>query len=377
MKILVTGGAGFIGTNFVRHLLATTSHSVVNLDKLTYAARPESLADLVQDPRHVFVRADICDAAHLREILSVHQPEAVVHLAAESHVDRSIDGPEDFIQTNVVGTYRLLQAVRGYWQKLGPDGRAAFRFLHVSTDEVFGSLQLGDRSFDESTAYDPRSPYSSSKAASDHLVRTWGHTYGLPAIITNCSNNFGPYQFPEKLVPVVILKALRGDPIPVYGTGSNIRDWLYVEDHAEALLLALARGRVGETYVIGGNNEQCNLDLVRRICRLIDELHPEPKVQRHEELITFVADRPGHDFRYAIDSTKVRRELGWKPREDIGSGLRKTVQWYLARRDWWEPILQSVYQMQRLGTGRVLTDAAPGKGAGVTPGASQHSGANT
>jgi dTDP-glucose 4,6-dehydratase len=286
----------------------------------------------------------------------------VVHLAAESHVDRSIDGPEDFIQTNIVGTYRLLQAVRGHWQNLGSEGRATFRFLHVSTDEVFGSLQLEDRSFDESTAYDPRSPYSSTKAGSDHLVRAWGHTYGLPVIITNCSNNYGPYQFPEKLVPVVILKALRGEPIPVYGTGSNIRDWLHVEDHAKALLLALSEGRTGETYAIGGDNEQCNLDLVRRICRLMDELNPEPQVKRHEELITFVADRPGHDFRYAIDSTKARSELGWKPREDLESGLRKTVQWYLARRDWWEPILQSVYQMQRLGTdcveaGRPFKDA--------------------
>ncbi len=353
MKVLVTGGAGFIGSNFVRHILETPSHSVVNLDKLTYAAQTESLSDLRGDPRHLFIHGDICDGVLLRRIMAEHKPDAIVHLAAESHVDRSIDGPGDFVQTNIVGTYRLLLVACGYWQNLEPARRAAFRFVHVSTDEVFGSLQPEEPSFSETTPYNPRSPYSATKAASDHLVRAWGHTYGLPVVITNCSNNYGPYQFPEKLVPLVILKALRGESIPVYGTGHNIRDWLYVRDHAEALSLALTRGVVGETYAIGGNNEQRNIDLVRKICRLMDELHPDPKVESHEELITFVADRPGHDFRYSIDSTKARRELGWKPLEDADSGLRKTVEWYLSRPDWWKRIIDAGYQMQRLGTARV------------------------
>jgi dTDP-glucose 4,6-dehydratase len=349
MKILVTGGAGFIGSNFIRHLLMTTSHSVVNIDKLTYAARMETLSDLAENPRHVFMQADICDGARVRNIMGEHEPEAIVHFAAESHVDRSIDGPEEFVQTNVVGTFRLLQAARAHWQNMAPAGRAAFRFLQVSTDEVFGSLQAGAPPFKESTPYDPRSPYAASKAAADHLVRSWGHTYGLPVLITTCSNNYGPYQFPEKLVPLVILKALRGESIPIYGDGSNIRDWLYVQDHAEALLRTLMRGQVGETYAIGAGNEQSNLDLVRKICQMMDELNPSPKVRRHEDLITFVEDRPGHDFRYSIDSGKARRDLGWTPREDAASGLRKTVEWYLSNESWWGHILDGGYKLERVG----------------------------
>jgi dTDP-glucose 4,6-dehydratase len=350
MKILVTGGAGFIGSNFIRHIFATTGHSVINVDKLSYAARLETLTDVMPNPRHSFERVDICDALSLGKVIEKHQPDAVVHLAAESHVDRSISGPGDFIRTNIVGTYELLQAAFGYWERLPAERQKTFRFLHASTDEVFGSLQPGEPSFHEATRYDPHSPYAASKAASDHLVRAWGHTYGLPVIITNCSNNYGPYQFPEKLVPLVILKALHGDPIPVYGTGSNIRDWIYVLDHVDAVLLALCRGKVGETYVIGGGNELSNIELVRRICGLMDELNPTPKLRKHEELITLVQERPGHDFRYSIDSSRTRRELGWNSREDAESGLRKTVEWYLSRRDWWEPILKNVYAMQRLGT---------------------------
>ena len=364
MKILVTGGCGFIGCNLVRYLLQRTPHEVVNLDKLTYAGNLESLDDVANHPRYSFVQADLCDAEQIRQLFARYSPDAVMHLAAESHVDRSIDGPAEFIHTNVVGTFNLLQATQGYYEQhckrsgsaLKTDASVEqergqdFRFLHVSTDEVFGSLGPTDPPFNERTAYDPHSPYSASKAGSDHLARAWHHTYGLPVLVTNCSNNYGPFQFPEKLIPVVILKALRGEPIPVYGRGENIRDWLYVEDHVDALYQVLTQGRPGETYAIGGNNEQQNITLVRALCQLMDELNPEPKVRRHEELITFVTDRPGHDLRYAIDSSKLRRELGWQPREDQKTGLRKTVQWYLANRDWWTRILSGKYKLERLGS---------------------------
>jgi dTDP-glucose 4,6-dehydratase len=348
MTLLVTGGAGFIGSNLVRHLLAATPHRVVNVDKLTYAGNLDSLRELPAPERHQFIQADLCDAAALREIFRVHQPDAVLHLAAESHVDRSIDGPGEFIQTNLVGTFQLLQAARDHWQSLPAPRRAAFRFLHVSTDEVFGSLGPGEAPFDERTPYAPHSPYSASKAGADHLARAWRHTYGLPVLITNCSNNYGPYQFPEKLIPVVILRALRGEPIPVYGRGDNVRDWLYVGDHCAALQAVLERGTVGATYCIGGNNERRNLDLVRDLCRLLDELHPRP-AGAHAALITFVPDRPGHDFRYAINSARLARELGWAPQERNDTGLRKTVAWYLAHRPWWENILNGHYRLERLG----------------------------
>lgn len=359
MKILITGGAGFIGSNLVRHLIARTNHTIVNVDKLTYAGNLESLADVAGNPRHVFIHTDICNLPALRDVFGQHRPEAVMHLAAESHVDRSIDAPADFIQTNVVGTFHLLHAAREHWEKLDSPAREQFRFVHVSTDEVFGSLAADDAPFDEGTPYDPRSPYSASKAASDHLARSWHQTYGLPVIITNSSNNYGPYQFPEKLVPLVILKALRQEPIPVYGQGENVRDWLYVSDHADALCAVLERGRTGETYLIGGHNELRNIDIVRALCRILDELKLAAKVSRHEELITFVADRPGHDFRYAINAEKVRRELDWQPRETLESGLRKTVQWYLERRDWWERILDGKYRLERLGLQGVLGKHGP------------------
>ncbi len=350
MKILVTGGAGFIGSNLVQHLIANTAHHIINLDKLTYAGNLDSLAPVAVNPRYAFVQGDIADAARVEAILDQHRPDAVMHLAAESHVDRSIDGPGEFVQTNVVGTYTLLHAARGYWDKLPADRKAAFRFLHVSTDEVFGSLAADAAAFCETTPYDPHSPYSASKAASDHLARAWFHTYGFPVLISNCSNNYGPYQFPEKLIPVVILKALRGESIPVYGKGENIRDWLYVTDHAEALWQILQRGTIGETYTIGGNNELKNIDIVRLICQLMDELSPSPKVKRHEDLIAFVKDRPGHDMRYAIDAGKIRRELAWTPQENRESGLRKTVQWYLQNQQWWQRILSGSYKLERLGT---------------------------
>ena len=349
MKILVTGGAGFIGTNLVLYLLRRTSHTVVNVDKLTYAGCLDSLARVLHDPRYDFVHADIADAPALREAFDQAQPDAVIHLAAESHVDRSVDGPGEFIQTNIVGTFTLLEAARAYWQQLPPDRKAKFRFLHVSTDEVFGSLQPADPPFCETTPYAPRSPYSASKAAADHLARAWRHTYGLPVLVTNSSNNYGPFQFPEKLIPLTILKALRGEPIPVYGRGVNVRDWLYVGDHVEALALILDHGQPGETYTIGCNHERSNIDLVRALCRLINELNLDPKVRRHEDLITFVPDRPGHDLRYAMDSSRLRRQLGWRPREDAESGLRKTVQWYLNNRAWWERILNGSYSLERLG----------------------------
>jgi dTDP-glucose 4,6-dehydratase len=400
MKILVTGGSGFIGSNLVRLLVEEKGESVINLDKLTYAGNAESLADLDGNPNYCFEQVDLCDAAALNAVFVKHQPDAVMHLAAESHVDRSIDGPGEFIQTNIIGTFNLLQASLQYWRSLpeagdsklevtdsgeGPSGisnqqsficnQKTFRFLHVSTDEVYGSLEADAPGFSETHAYDPHSPYSASKAASDHLARSWADTYGLPVLVTNCSNNYGPYQFPEKLIPVVILKCLRGEPIPVYGKGENIRDWLYVKDHAEALYAVVTKGRVGETYNIGGNNERQNIELVRTLCQLMDgfrsqsaeargqkssavsslfsDLCPLSSESSFEELITFVTDRPGHDMRYAINPTKIRDELGWEPQEDFESGFRKTVKWYLNNRSWWENILDGSYQLQRLGNARV------------------------
>ncbi len=346
--ILVTGGAGFIGSNLVRLLVKDKNLRVINVDKLTYAGNLASLDDLRDDPRHIFEQADICDPLALRRLFAEHQPDAVMHLAAESHVDRSIDGPGEFIHTNVTGTFQLLQAALGYWRALPANRKEAFRFLHVSTDEVYGSLHPGDPAFSETTPYDPHSPYSASKAASDHLARAWYDTYGLPVLVTNCSNNYGPYQFPEKLIPVVILKCLRREPIPVYGKGENIRDWLYVVDHAEALHTVLTRGAPGQTYNIGGNNERQNIELVRTLCGLLDELRPGPSPCA--DLITFVTDRPGHDLRYAIDASKIRRELGWSPREDFHSGFRKTVAWYLDNPDWWGKILSGDYRLERIGT---------------------------
>lgn len=376
MRILITGGAGFIGSNLVR-LAVRRGHEVLNIDKLTYAGNPASLADLDGHPNHRLLRADICDGEAMRAAFAEFRPDRVMHLAAESHVDRSIDGPGEFVQTNIVGTYVLLQAAREHWAAGGgAAGGGRYRtasagepaFLHVSTDEVYGSLGPADPAFTERTPYAPHSPYSASKASSDHLARAWHDTYGLPVIVTNCSNNYGPYQFPEKLIPVVILKALRGEPIPVYGKGENIRDWLYVEDHAAALLAVAEHGRPGATYNIGGNNELTNLELVRLLCGLIDEElakrgmsggatarngeHPGvPPAGNSASLITFVADRPGHDFRYAIDSSRIRSELGWEPLQDRRSGFRRTVEWYLDHEAWWRDILSGRYQLERLGAG--------------------------
>ena len=348
MKLLITGGAGFIGSNLARLAIAQ-GHAVTVVDKLTYAGNRASLVDLEARPEFAFIQADICDAEAMRQAFAAVRPDAVMHLAAESHVDRSIDGPGAFIETNVTGTFQLLQAALGYWRTMSGPPRDAFRFLHVSTDEVFGSLASGDPAFSEATPYDPHSPYSASKAASDHLVRAWHDTYGLPVIVTNCSNNYGPYQFPEKLIPVVILKCLRGEPIPVYGKGENIRDWLYVDDHARALLAAVEKGLPGRTYCIGGDNERRNLDLVLELCGLLDELRPRADGKRHDSAITFVADRPGHDQRYAIDAGRARAELGWSPQEDFQSGFRKTVQWYLDHPAWTQGILDGSYRLERLG----------------------------
>lgn len=345
MRVLVTGGAGFIGSALCRYLVGEFGVGVVNVDKLTYAANLASLAPIADNPLYAFVRADICDADAMAEVFRRYQPDGVIHLAAESHVDRSIGSPGAFLATNIMGTATLLEAVRAYQDSLGAEKRSAFRFLHVSTDEVFGSLG-SDGLFHEATPYDPSSPYSASKAASDHLVRAWQRTYGLPALISNCSNNYGPYHFPEKLIPLIILNAIEGAPIRVYGDGSNVRDWLYVEDHARALFLALTQGKPGESYNIGGRNERTNLEVVQRICAILDRrLGGKP----HAELIEFVADRPGHDHRYAIDPTKVETELGWRAAESFDSGIEKTVAWYLDRRDWWEPIRSGVYRGQRLG----------------------------
>ncbi len=347
-RILVTGGAGFIGSAVVRQYLDETDVTVINLDALTYAGNLESLPGADQNPRHLFAQVDIRDASALQRVFAQHRPDAVMHLAAESHVDRSIDGPADFIQTNMVGTYNLLEVARAYWDGLSGSARDRFRFHHVSTDEVYGSLGATGQ-FTEQTPYQPNSPYSASKAGSDHLVRAWGHTYGLPVVTTNCSNNYGPYQFPEKLIPLMILNALEGKPLPVYGQGDNVRDWLFVEDHAAALRLVLERGRVGETYNIGGNAERANIDVVRAICALMDELTPRANGEPYERLIEFVTDRPGHDKRYAIDASKIRRELDWIPSETFESGLRQTVGWYLNHRPWWQHVLDGSYQRQRLG----------------------------
>lgn len=342
--ILVTGGAGFIGANFVLDWLRDSDEPVINLDCLTYAGNLENLVSLAGDPRHVFVRGDICDAALLADLFARHRPRAVIHFAAESHVDRSIHGPGAFIRTNVEGTFSLLQAARAHWQSLAGPERGAFRFLHVSTDEVYGSLGPADPPFVETRAYEPNSPYSASKAASDHLVRAWHHTYGLPVLTTNCSNNYGPFQFPEKLIPLVIANALAGKPLPIYGDGMNVRDWLYVGDHCAAIRAVLERGRPGETYNIGGWNEMPNLEIVRTICGLLDELHPDSPVSPHADLMTFVADRPGHDRRYAIDARKIERELGWRPAETFATGIRKTVQWYLENRNWVEHVQSGAYR---------------------------------
>lgn len=347
---LVTGGAGFIGSAVARKLIGETDHYVVVVDKLTYAGNLDSLAPVAGDNRFCFEHADIADAEAMRAILARYEPDVIMHLAAESHVDRSIDGPGEFIQTNVVGTFVLLQAALGYWRTLDEPRRGAFRFQHISTDEVFGSL--GDEGyFHETYPYQPTSPYSASKAASDHFVRAWNHTYGLPTVVTNCSNNYGPYHFPEKLIPLVILNALEGKPLPVYGTGENVRDWLYVDDHAAALILVAERGVPGETYAIGGHNEQRNIDVVRAICALVDTMAPDPAIGPREALITFVQDRPGHDARYAIDASKIERDLGWRPRETFETGLSSTVRWYLENRPWWERVRSGGYRGERLGMG--------------------------
>ncbi|HEV2557040.1 MAG TPA: dTDP-glucose 4,6-dehydratase [Microvirga sp.] len=348
MRILVTGGAGFIGSALIRHIIGDTTDTVLNLDKLTYAGTLSSLQMLAAHRRYSFVHGDICDETLLAEVFERFRPDAVMHLAAESHVDRSIDGPGAFVQTNVVGTLNLLNAALSYWRRLPTGAQEGFRFHHVSTDEVYGSL--GDTGFfTESTAYDPRSPYSASKAASDHLVRAFGHTYGLPILVTNCSNNYGPYQFPEKLIPLMIIKGLAGEPMPVYGRGANVRDWLHVDDHVRALRLVLAEGRPGETYIVGGNGERTNLDVVQSVCRVLDELRPRRGGASHADQITFVADRPGHDLRYAVDATKIRDGLGWRPMMTFEAGLGSTVRWYLEHEPWWRDILAKQYTGERLG----------------------------
>jgi dTDP-glucose 4,6-dehydratase len=349
MTILVTGGAGFIGSALVRKLVGQRGARVVTVDSLTYAGNLDSLAPVAGSPLHAFEQVDVCDGAALRRVFERHRPHAVIHLAAESHVDRSIDGPGDFVRTNVVGTFTLLEEARRHWTSLEGEARERFRFVHVSTDEVFGSLGAEGR-FDEETPYRPSSPYSASKAGSDHLVRAWHHTYGLPTLTTNCSNNYGPYQFPEKLIPHMVLNALGGKPLPVYGRGENVRDWLFVEDHAEALAQVLERGRPGETYAVGGDSERRNIDVVRAICAALDELRPDA-AGPHERLVRFVTDRPGHDQRYAIDSSKIRRELGWRPTESFETGLRRTVEWYLDYPGWTRRILSGEYRLERIGTG--------------------------
>ena len=350
LKVIVTGGAGFIGSALIRYLIRETDVEVMNLDKLTYAGNLESLREVKDSPRYHFTRADICDGAAVSELFREFRPDAIMHLAAESHVDRSIDGPLDFVRTNVLGTATLLDAALGYWKTLPDERKAAFRFQHISTDEVYGSLGATGL-FTEKTPYDPRSPYSASKASSDHMVRAWHHTFGLPVLLSNCSNNYGPYHFPEKLIPLVILNALDGKSLPIYGKGENIRDWLFVEDHARALWLIDRKGKVGETYNIGGRNERTNLQVVQTICRILDELRPKASGS-YADQITFVADRPGHDLRYAIDADKLRSELGWEPREDFDSGLKLTVKWYLENDWWWRPIREGKYSGERLGKGK-------------------------
>ena len=350
MRLIVTGGAGFIGSAVIRYLMTTTDTVVMNIDKLTYAGNLDSLLPVSNNSRYHFAQVDIVDAAALQQLFLEFQPDAVMHLAAESHVDRSIDGPAEFIQTNIVGTYTLLETTRRYWQGLDNAAQQRFRFHHVSTDEVYGSLGRTGL-FTEMTAYQPNSPYSASKASSDHLVRAWHHTYQLPVVTSNCSNNYGPYQFPEKLIPLIILNALAGNPLPVYGQGENIRDWLYVDDHARALYLVLTQGQLGETYNIGGYNEKTNLEVVQTLCQILDTKLPHSSYRPHQQLITFVTDRPGHDWRYAIDASKINRTLGWKPQETFETGLDKTVQWYLDNRDWWQRVRDGRYRGERLGLG--------------------------
>ncbi|SON51025.1 dTDP-glucose 4,6-dehydratase [Vibrio tapetis] len=352
MKILITGGAGFIGSAVVRHIIDNTQDSVINLDKLTYAGNLESLECVRESERYHFEQVDICDRAELDRVFSECKPDAVMHLAAESHVDRSIDGPADFIETNIVGTYTLLEATRSYWNTLTESAKSDFRFHHISTDEVYGDLEGTDDLFTETTSYAPSSPYSASKASSDHLVRAWQRTYGLPTLVTNCSNNYGPFHFPEKLIPLMILNALEGKPLPVYGNGMQIRDWLFVEDHARALYKVVTEGVVGETYNIGGHNEKANIDVVNTICSLLEEFVPNKPagVANYQDLITYVTDRPGHDVRYAIDASKIAGELNWKPSETFESGIRKTVQWYLANEKWWSRVLDGSYSRERLGS---------------------------
>jgi dTDP-glucose 4,6-dehydratase len=351
MKIIVTGGAGFIGSAVIRQYINNTDHEVINVDALTYAGNPESLAEIDQDPGYTFEHVNICDISEVQRVFAEHRPDAIMHLAAESHVDRSIDGPAAFIQTNVVGTYNLLDVAKKYWDSLTGESKASFRFHHVSTDEVYGDLDETGY-FTEETSYQPSSPYSASKASSDHLVRAWHRTYGLPVVVTNCSNNYGAYQFPEKLIPLVTLNALEGKPLPIYGKGNQIRDWLHVDDHARALRLVLEKGKTGETYNIGGHNEKTNLEVVKTICRLLDQMKPDSPYVPHESLITFVADRPGHDLRYAIDADKIARELGWMPEETFESGIEKTIQWYLDNQEWCQHVQDGSYQRERLGTNK-------------------------
>jgi dTDP-glucose 4,6-dehydratase len=366
MKILVTGGAGFIGSAVIRHIIKNTQDSVINVDKLTYAGNLDSLIDIENNSRYSFCQIDICDRSALDKIFTEHQPDVVMHLAAESHVDRSIDGPAEFIETNIIGTYTLLEASRAFWNALPEDKKSAFRFHHISTDEVYGDLEGPEDLFTETTSYAPSSPYSASKASSDHIVRAWLRTYGFPTVVTNCSNNYGPYHFPEKLIPLMILNALDGKPLPVYGNGQQIRDWLYVEDHARALYLVAIKGQIGKTYNIGGHNEKANIDVVKTICELLEELvpfksnskisnrHPElvpGSPESYSDLITYVTDRPGHDVRYAIDASKIEQELGWKPIESFETGIRKTVEWYLNNNTWWQRVLDGSYTMERLGQG--------------------------
>ena len=351
MKILITGGAGFIGSALIRYLINHTEHAVINADKLTYAGNLDSLADIENSSRYHFEQIDICNRDGIDRLLTHYQPDAIMHLAAESHVDRSIDGPAEFIETNIIGTYTLLEAARSYWSSLPTDKKNTFRFHHISTDEVYGDLDRPEDFFTETTAYAPSSPYSASKASSDHLVRAWMRTFGLPVLITNCSNNYGPYHFPEKLIPLMILNALEGKPLPVYGNGQQIRDWLFVEDHARALYLVVTQGVIGETYNIGGHNEMANLDVVNTLCQLLEKMAPnKPKgIQNYTDLITFVKDRPGHDLRYAIDADKIQQELGWTPVESFETGLKKTVQWYLDNQAWCKRVQDGSYQRQRLG----------------------------